>query len=97
MKYLILDADVVISGYRPHVLDEWGFGQEGMMKICGERDRGVIYVRENCYDWNGPRSGWQQISDAVCSFLPNDCILLISGRIVVSQWNLAKQWATTNQ
>jgi len=69
MKQLILDADVVISGYRPHVLDKWGFDQEGIMKICEGRDRGIIYVRENCYGWNGPwsyRSGWQQISDAVC-------------------------------
>jgi len=68
MRKLILDADVVVSGYRPGVLDKWGFGKEGVLKICEGRDRGVIYVRENCYGWNGPwayRSGWQQISDAV--------------------------------
>lgn len=33
------------------------------------RGRGMFYVRENCYGWNGPwvnRTGWQQISDACC-------------------------------
>jgi hypothetical protein len=68
MLELVLDADVVVEGYRPGVLDKWGLGQENVLKICEGRDRGVIYVRENCYGWNGPwsyRSGWQQISDAV--------------------------------
>jgi hypothetical protein len=68
MRQLVLEADIVISGYRPGVLDKWGFGQEDILKICEGRERGVIYARENCYGWNGPwagRSGWQQISDAV--------------------------------
>lgn len=68
MRNLVLEADVVVSGYRPGVLDKWGFGKEGVLRICEGRGRGVIYVRENCYGWNGPwsdRSGWQQISDAV--------------------------------
>jgi hypothetical protein len=71
MRQLILEADVVVTGYRPGVLDKYGFGKEGILKICEGRDRGVIYVRENCYGWNGPwayRSGWQQISDAVCAY-----------------------------
>ena len=70
MRKLILEADIVVSGYRPGVLDKWGFGKEDILKICEGRDRGIIYVRENCYGWNGPwayRSGWQQISDAVSS------------------------------
>jgi hypothetical protein len=68
MRKLILDADVVVEGYRPGVLDKWGLGKDNVLKICEGRNRGVIYVRENCYGWNGPwsyRSGWQQISDAV--------------------------------
>ena len=67
MRELVLGADVVISGYRPGVLDKWGFGQEDILKLCEKRERGVIYLRENCYGWQGPwagRSGWQQISDA---------------------------------
>jgi len=69
LRELILEADVVVEGYRPGVLDKWGLGQEGVLKICKDRGRGVIYARENCYGWNGPwsyRSGWQQISDACC-------------------------------
>jgi hypothetical protein len=60
MKALVQEADVVISGYRPGVLDKWGFGQDDVLKLCEGRQRGVIYARENCYGWNGPwayRSG----------------------------------------
>ncbi|KAK3048653.1 hypothetical protein LTR09_009962 [Extremus antarcticus] len=66
---LILEADVVVQGYRPGVLDKFGFGQQDVIDLCASRSRGVISVRENCYGWHGEwqhRSGWQQISDAVC-------------------------------
>ncbi|RDW62021.1 alpha-methylacyl-CoA racemase-2 [Coleophoma cylindrospora] len=69
LRELILEADVVVEGYRPGVLDKWGLGKENVLELCRERKRGVVYVRENCYGWNGPwmgRSGWQQISDACC-------------------------------
>jgi hypothetical protein len=72
LRVLILEADVVVTAYRPYVLDKWGFGQEDILKLCEKRDKGVVYVRENCYGWNGPwafRSGWQQISDAVSATL----------------------------
>lgn len=68
MEQLILEADVVVQGYRPGVLDKFGFGVDGILRLCESRERGVIIVRENCYGWYGPwagRSGWQQISDAV--------------------------------
>lgn len=67
LKGLILDADVVVEGYRPGVLDKYGFGQQGIIELCKERRRGIISARENCYGWHGPwqgRSGWQPISDA---------------------------------
>lgn len=67
LRELILDADVVVQGYRPDVLDKYGFGQQGIIDLVKDRERGIISVRENCYGWNGPwyyRSGWQQISDA---------------------------------
>ncbi|KXN81474.1 Succinate--hydroxymethylglutarate CoA-transferase [Leucoagaricus sp. SymC.cos] len=66
LKELILEADVV-DGYRPGVLQKWGFGKEDILEMVSERERGIIYAHENCYGWNGPwahRSGWQQISDA---------------------------------
>lgn len=67
LRALVRDADVVVQGYRPGVLDKYGFGQQDIIDLCQDRDRGVISVRENCYGWYGPwanRSGWQQISDA---------------------------------
>ncbi|RFU33065.1 hypothetical protein B7463_g3302, partial [Scytalidium lignicola] len=69
LKALILDADVVVEGYRPGIMAKYGFGKEDILKMCAGRDRGIIHVRENCYGWQGPwmgRSGWQQISDACC-------------------------------
>ena len=68
-RALLWDADVVINGYRPYVLDKWEAGYEDVFRIGKERGRGFIYVRENCFGWSGPwtdRSGWQPISDA-CS------------------------------
>lgn len=69
MRALILDADVVVTGYRPGVLDKYGFGVEDMLALTWGRERGLIVVRENSYGWNGEwkdRSGWEQIADAVC-------------------------------
>ena len=80
LRSLISDADVVVSGYRPHVLDRWGFSEEGILELCSHRERGIIYVRENCYGWYGPwahRSGWQQISDAVCARMLNRARLML--------------------
>ncbi|KAK4506124.1 hypothetical protein PRZ48_004089 [Zasmidium cellare] len=67
LKALIIDADVVVQDYRPGALDKYGFSQQNIIDMCSGRERGIIYVRENCYGWHGPwkdRSGWQQISDA---------------------------------
>ncbi|KAI1810662.1 CAIB/BAIF family enzyme [Poronia punctata] len=65
---LIQDADVVLDGYRPGVLERLGFGPTYVHEIARRRGRGIVYARENCYGWKGPwqhRSGWQQVSDAV--------------------------------
>lgn len=73
LRKLILDADVVVDGYRPGVMDRLGFGREAIFDLVKTRDRGIIHARENCYGWYGPwadRSGWQGISDAVDS--PHD-------------------------
>lgn len=70
LKELILEADIVVDGYRPGVMAKWGFGKEDILRMFENNPRGIIYVHENCYGWNGPwshRSGWQQISDAVCT------------------------------
>lgn len=68
LRELISEADVFLQGYRPGVLDKYGFSEKAIMEMVQDRDRGIIYCGENCYGWQGPwmhRSGWQQISDAV--------------------------------
>lgn len=68
LRQLIRDADVVVDGYRPGVMERLGFGRQAIFDLVKDRDRGIVHVRENCYGWYGPwahRSGWQQISDAV--------------------------------
>ncbi|KAK1238202.1 hypothetical protein MKX08_002781 [Trichoderma sp. CBMAI-0020] len=67
LRLLIQDADVVVQGYRPGVLDKYGFGEDDIIKMAEQRSAGIIYVRENSYGWHGPwkdRSGWQQVADA---------------------------------
>ncbi|KAF1797244.1 CoA-transferase family III domain-containing protein [Mucor lusitanicus] len=69
LQALIEEADVVVEGYRPFHLSKYGLGKENLLAMAKKRGRGIIYVRENCYGWNGPwaeRIGWQQISDACC-------------------------------
>jgi hypothetical protein len=72
LRALIREADVVVDGYRPGVMERLGFGRDAIFNLVKDRERGIIHVRENCYGWHGPwshRSGWQQISDAVSSSL----------------------------
>ncbi|KAK7746560.1 hypothetical protein SLS62_009357 [Diatrype stigma] len=69
LRALIREADVVVDGYRPGVMERLGFGRRAILDLVKDRPYGIIVVRENCYGWHGPwthRSGWQQISDACC-------------------------------
>lgn len=69
LRRLVEDADVVLDGYRPGVLERLGFGPRWVHEVVARgRGRGIVYARENCHGWRGPwqhRSGWQQVSDAV--------------------------------
>lgn len=68
LRALVMDADVVLDGYRPGVMEKWGFGQDDVLRMRESSERGIVHVRANCYGWHGPwagRSGLQQISDAV--------------------------------
>ena len=71
LKGLIANADVIIDGYRPGVMEKLGFGRDRAFEIVAKArpgGRGLVYVRENTYGWHGPwqgLSGWQSISDAV--------------------------------
>lgn len=67
LRELISEADVVVNGYRPGVLDKYGADYKSVFEIAKKRGRGIVYARENCFGWTGPwshRAGWQPISDA---------------------------------
>jgi hypothetical protein len=49
LRRLIMEADVVIDGYRPYVLKKWGFGKEEILEMIKGREKGIIYAHENCY------------------------------------------------
>lgn len=65
---LLADADVLIDGYRPEVLDRLGYGSDMLAALAEQRGKGIVYVDETCFghtgDWAG-RPGWQQIADCV--------------------------------
>lgn len=67
IKSLIADADVFIQGFRMNKMPKYGLGLNDILKMAGERGRGIVHVSENCYGPDGyyaERPGWQQIADA---------------------------------
>ncbi|KAJ6014932.1 CoA-transferase family III [Penicillium herquei] len=64
---LIEEVDVFIQGFRLGSLSRRGLGLHDLLKMAGNRNKGIVYVDENCYGPDGPfaeRPGWQQIGDA---------------------------------
>ncbi|ODM19544.1 hypothetical protein SI65_04528 [Aspergillus cristatus] len=61
---LVSEADIFLQGFRPGTLDRKGLGLKNMLEIAAKRNKGMIYIDENCYGPNGPFHGWQQIGDA---------------------------------
>ncbi|KAF7587644.1 hypothetical protein BBP40_006899 [Aspergillus hancockii] len=68
---LLAEADVLIDGYRPGVLQNLGYGPATMAARAEKRGKGIIYVDENGFghegEWSG-RPGWQQIADCLSGF-----------------------------
>ncbi|KAJ5090592.1 CoA-transferase family III [Penicillium argentinense] len=67
LKRLLEGADVFVQGFRYGSLDRKGLGLRNMLDLAAKRNKGLIYVDENCYGPAGPfaeRPGWQQIGDA---------------------------------
>jgi hypothetical protein len=79
LRTLIADADIFVQGYRPGVFAKYGFEEDDIFELTKSRARGLIYIRVNTYGWQGPwrnRTGWQQISDAVClTILPSHFLM----------------------
>lgn len=64
---LVSEADIFLQGFRPGTLNRKGLDLKNMLEIAAKRNKGIIYIDENCYGPNGPfheRPGWQQIGDA---------------------------------
>lgn len=64
---LLADVDVFIQGFRWGSLGRKGLGLRDLLEVAAKRNKGIIYVDENCYGPDGPfaeRPGWQQIGDA---------------------------------
>lgn len=60
-----------IQGFRYGSLDRKGLGLHDMLKLAANRNKGIVYVHENCYGPDGPfaeRPGWQQIGDAASGY-----------------------------
>nr|CEG03318.1 unnamed protein product [Fusarium acuminatum CS5907] len=67
IKSLLAEADVFIQGFRMNKMPKFGLGLNDILKMAGERGRGIVHVSENCYGPDGyyaERPGWQQIADA---------------------------------
>ncbi|KAJ6122796.1 CoA-transferase family III [Penicillium capsulatum] len=65
---LLADVDVIVDGYRPDALEKLGYGPKAMAAMAEKRGKGIVYVNENCFGYEGEwagRAGWQQIADCV--------------------------------
>jgi crotonobetainyl-CoA:carnitine CoA-transferase CaiB-like acyl-CoA transferase len=65
---LLADVDVIVDGYRPGALEKLGYGPQAMAAKAEKRGKGIVYVNENCFGYEGEwagRAGWQQIADCV--------------------------------
>ncbi|KAF5873441.1 putative caib baif family enzyme protein [Botrytis fragariae] len=65
---LLTSADVILDGYRPGALERLGYGPENIVKLVSGRGKGIVYVSEDCFGYQGEwagRPGWQQIADCV--------------------------------
>lgn len=66
LKELIGDADIFVQGFRQNKLARRGLSINDIMKLAGDRKKGIVYVSENCYGPDGPfaeKGGWQQLAD----------------------------------
>ena len=69
---LLDDVDVIVDSYRPGALERLGYGPQAMAALAEKRGKGIVYVNENCFGYEGEwagRAGWQQIADCVSRIL----------------------------
>jgi hypothetical protein len=54
LRDLVDGADIVLDGYRPGALERLGFGVDYLHFIARQRGKGIVVIRENCYDGMAP-------------------------------------------
>ncbi|KAH8819115.1 CoA-transferase family III domain-containing protein [Xylogone sp. PMI_703] len=67
-EQLLEDVDIVVDGYRPGAIEKLGYGVNALTELAKRRGKGIVYVNENCFGYEGEwagRAGWQQIADCV--------------------------------
>lgn len=47
LRALIREADVVVDGYRPGVMERNGFGRQAIFDLVKDRGRGIVHVRSH--------------------------------------------------
>lgn len=64
LKYLVREVDVFSQGYRPGIMQKYGFGPEQLAELRP----GIIALSISCFGADGPlshRAGWEQIAQTV--------------------------------
>jgi len=72
-KKLLAEADILIEGWRPGVMNKYGLSTEEIQKIRP----GIIHVTLSCYGPQGPfsnRAGWEQLGQAVSGIIASNKI-----------------------
>lgn len=91
---LLDEVDVIVDGYRPGALEKLGYGPQAMAAMAEKRGKGIVYVNENCFGYEGEwagRAGWQQIADCVC--ISNEPSLLNLSQLTYSEQVTGIAWA----
>ncbi|MFT5445638.1 MAG: crotonobetainyl-CoA:carnitine CoA-transferase CaiB-like acyl-CoA transferase [Gammaproteobacteria bacterium] len=64
LRTLVRDTDVFSQGYRPGVMQGYGFTPQALTELRP----GIVYLTVSCYGLDGPfreRAGWEQVAQTV--------------------------------
>lgn len=70
-KELLADADVLVEGWKPKMMDNLGLSPEAVQEIRP----GIVHMSLSCYGNSGPfadRGGWEQLGQASCGIIESN-------------------------